>query len=540
MLKNINLSKKLGILIFVFIVGSISQGVYSIVSLYNELLFDKKEKLEHEVSAAFNIVEHFYKQQDKLGKEKSQELAKEAIRSLRFGKSGYVWINDYQHRLVMHPIKKSLEGKDMTNTKDAKGKYHWQEMVKVADSSKAEGFISYFYKGPQFPEPEEKASFVKGFKPWGWVLGSGIYFTEVNETFKSQLISTIIIILITILVVSGFAIFISKSITSPIRDLMQKVKQIEKGDFTGRLKADRKDEIGVLTDGISNMSANLVHLIGEINKVVLELQAQTQSLISGSSATSENMQSQHSKVQVLTRSIEEMSDAFSVMNTNANEASSSSIKMNTQIKTGADNMQQSIIRINELGKSMTKADETMQTLVSQSQEIDQVVEVISAISEQTNLLALNAAIEAARAGESGRGFAVVADEVRSLAQRTQESTEQIRTMIQTLQEFSNSVAAEMKHSLSQSQESVDVVKNTGDELNEILDAIGNITQVNQNISAASQQQSSEIEMINQNLMQIYEEAESTLQMANDMTQSSREIGDSAGSLESAIKKFKLS
>lgn len=325
----------------------------------------------------------------------------------------------------------------------------------------------------------------------------------------------------------------------PIKALILNIKKIEKGDFTAKIKTDRKDEIGSLNKGVATMSDNLVRLIGEINKTISLLQSQAQVLVSGSQDTSKNMQSQHSKVQAVTRSMEDMSSAFENMKDNANQASSFSLNMNGQIKTGVAEMQKSIKSINQLGKSMEKSDETMQTLVTQSKEIDQVVEVISGISEQTNLLALNAAIEAARAGESGRGFAVVADEVRSLAQRTQESTEQIRTMIQTLQEFSSSVADEMKLSLSQSQESVGAVEKTGEELNKTLDSIEQITQLNQSISQASQQQFDEVYSVNKNLTRIHEQAESTLKMANDITQSSSSVGDSAHSLETAIKKFKL-
>lgn len=539
MFDNINLSKKLGIIIILFIIGSLVQGTYSIVSIYDELLLDKKVKVKDEVKGAFKIVEYFYQQQETLGKERSQELAKEAIRALRFGKSGYVWINDYQHKLLMHPIKKKLEGKDMTNSKDAKGKYHWQEMIKVAKSPQEEGFVQYFYKGPQFSEPQEKASYVKGFKPWGWILGSGIYFTEVHDIFKKKLLLIVAILLVTILVVSGFSLMISKSITSPIKALMLNIKKIEEGDFTSEIKTDRNDEIGSLSKGIATMSGNLVRLIGEINKAITQLQSQAQLLVSGSQDTSKSMQSQHAKVQAATRSMDDMSDAFDNMKDDANKASSSSLDMNAQIKAGVAEMEKSIKSITELGKSMEKSDDTMQTLVTQSKEIDQVVEVISGISEQTNLLALNAAIEAARAGESGRGFAVVADEVRSLAQRTQESTEQIRQMIQTLQDFSSSVADDMKHSLNQSQESVQAVEKTGEELNKTLHSIEQITQLNQNISQASHQQSDEVHNVNENLTHIYEEAESTLKMANNITQSSSSVGDSARSLEEAIKKFKL-
>lgn len=539
MLKNINLSRKLGILIFVFIIGSIVQGTYSIASLYDNLLKDRKEKIQVEVQAAFKVVEYFYQQKDTLGEQQSQKLAQEALRSLRFGKEGYIWINDYQHKILMHPTVPEQEGKDMTNAKDATGKYHIQEIVKVASSAAQEGFVSYLHDTPAFSQPEEKISYVKGFKPWGWVIGTGLYLTEVDDIYNRSLIATLSILVITSLMVLGISGLIARSITAPIKQLLLNIQKIEQGDFTIKLKTDRKDEIGTLINAISAMSKNLVHLIGQINTTVLQLQGQTQTLISDSSTSSKNMQSQHSQVQTITTNIQEMNAAFKAMRSNANDASKSTTEMNSQIALGVDRMKQSTQSINKLGASMTKADETMQTLVSQSKEIDQVVEVISGISEQTNLLALNAAIEAARAGESGRGFAVVADEVRSLAQRTQESTEQIKSMIQTLQSFSNSVADEMKHSLVQSEESAITVKETESELDKVLSSIEHITKINEDISLSSEQQSSKVEQVNQDLNEIYQKAETTLKMANNINKTSQDIGGSADLLASEVKEFKL-
>lgn len=539
MLKNIKLSGKLGILIFIFVTGSIIQGGYSIASLYDEVLSNKKEKVQDEVRAALKVIEYFYQQRGVLGDAQSKILAKESLRRLRIGKEGYIWINDYQHKMLMHPIVPDNEGKDMTNAKDAAGKYHIQEMVKVASSAKQEGFISYLHNTPAFSQPEEKISYVKGFKPWGWVVGTGLYLTEVNEAYSTSLISTLSILTITTLVVLIMSGFIAKSITSPIKQLLLSIQKIEQGDFTGKFNTDRKDEIGSLINGIATMSKNLVHLIGQINTAVLQLQNQTQTLITDSSKTSKNMHSQHNQVQVITNSMEEMNSAFKTMKNDANDASKSTTEMNNQIVLGVDRMKQGIESINKLGESMTKADETMQTLVTQSKEIDQVVEVISGISEQTNLLALNAAIEAARAGESGRGFAVVADEVRSLAQRTQESTEQIKSMIQTLQSFSNSVAEEMKHSLKQSEESSVTVKETEVELDKVLCSIEQISKINENISLSCEQQANKVEQASKGLTEIHQKAEITLTMAENISKTSQDIGNSSDALENEIKEFKL-
>lgn len=540
MLNNIKLRNKLLIIIVLFVVCSVLQGFYSISSLYNELIDEKKVKVKDEVGAAFNLVTHFYKLQDTLGKEESQRQAKEAIRSLRFGKSGYVWINDYQHKLVMHPIKKSKEGKDMTNVKDAKGKYHWQEMVKVATSAKQAGFIHYHYKGPQFTQAEEKVSYVKNFKPWGWVLGSGIYLTEVNSIFYQELISIAIIISIALLMIVVISTRIVKSITTPITELLKTIKKMGQGDFTSRLaNTTRQDEIGILSQGIRQMSTNLMGLIQQINNTTTELQIKSQGLLKDSSDASANMQNQNERVQTVTDSMENIQQAFYRMSEDASSAFSTTGVVNEQIEVGANNMQQSIKSIHQLGSSMNSADKTMQTLVAKSKEIDQVVEVISGISEQTNLLALNAAIEAARAGESGRGFAVVADEVRSLAQRTQESTEQIREMIQTLQAFSDSVADEMKKSLEQSEESVEMVEKTNEELEKIIESIKQITQVNQQIARSSKQQSKEVDLVNENLIHINSGAQDTLSTAKNISQISQTIGQFSNSLETEIKKFKL-
>ncbi|MAC46160.1 MAG: hypothetical protein CMI12_04800 [Oceanospirillum sp.] len=154
-------ARKLALLIGLLLTTLMLIELNSLYRLYDELLSSRKAQVQEQVQSASSLLDHYYKQIPEIGEAKAQEQAKAAIASLRYGKNGYFWINDMNHKLVMHPIKQKLIGKDMTNTQDASGQYHWQAMVTTV-KNQGEGFVEYTYKGPQFKAPKDKVSFVKG------------------------------------------------------------------------------------------------------------------------------------------------------------------------------------------------------------------------------------------------------------------------------------------------------------------------------------------------------------------------------------------
>lgn len=538
LLNNLSLRYKLLAMVASLFIGILLVQGSAMIGLRYELLDARKEKVREQVETAASLVKYYYDQRQVLGDSESQRLAKQAVGALRYGDEGYMWINDMQHRLILHPIKPESEGKDMTQVTDADGHHHWQAMVQRVQQQDA-GFVEYSYSGPQFRSPQHKVSYVQGFTPWGWVVGSGVYLSDVDAIFwqqatKSLLLTALVMVLALIIVV-----LISRSLTFSVARVQEVVLQFGKGDLRVRTHATRTDEIGQLSRGIDNMGEQLCQLLLQVRNASSTLDDEAEGLSVKSQQTRASMQAQFSEVDQVATAMNEMNTTVQEVARYANDASEAADHAHNEARMGNDDVARSIECMLQLAESVTKADSAMRELETQTQKIGSVVEVISNISDQTNLLALNAAIEAARAGESGRGFAVVADEVRSLAKRTQESTGEIQRMIQQLQNHASTVVGHMHTSQEQAGSSVEVVRAAGNDLERILEEVQRINDMNAQIATASEEQSAVAEEINRNLTQINKGSQEAVQVSELISQTSHRVLGASRDLSLQITHFKL-
>ncbi|MDP5293578.1 methyl-accepting chemotaxis protein [Oceanimonas sp. CHS3-5] len=535
---NLSLRNKLMLMVATLFIGLLLVQASAMNGLHQELLSARKEKVREQVETTVSLINHFYEQRQQLGDSQSRELALEAVRALRYGDGGYMWINDMQHRLVMHPMKPGNEGNDMTRVTDADGKHHWQAMVTTVNNSGA-GFVDYSYIGPQFDRPQQKVSYVQGFAPWGWVIGSGVYLSDVNDLFWQQAGKSLGLLVLVTLLALALIVTITRSLTFSVTRVQEVIARFGQGDLGARTGATRSDEIGQLSRGVDAMGEQLCGLLAQVREAATLLDGEAEGLSVKSKQTRASMQSQFNEVDQVATAMNEMNATVHEVARHANDASAAAEKANQEANMGHDDVNRSIDSMQQLADSVGEAGQAMQELESQTRQIDSVVEVIRNISEQTNLLALNAAIEAARAGESGRGFAVVADEVRSLAMRTQESTGEIQRMIQQLQSHAGTVAEHMTNSQEQAAISMDVVRAAGRDLEQILNEVQSINDMNAQIATASEEQSAVAEEINRNLININEGAQEALQVADLISDSSQRVYQSSHELARQIAHFKL-
>jgi len=363
---------------------------------------------------------------------------------------------------------------------------------------------------------------------------------DLEDKTASMLTIMIIGTLIALTVGVLIAIFISRMITVPLREVVNRAKNIAAGDLTGSaLKLKGKDELSELTDAINGMNSNLQSIVLQISGSAQQMGGAAEELSTITVQTTQGIQEQRSQTDQLATAMNEMAATVQEVARHAVDAASAASTANDESTNGRQVVNDAVNTIDILASAISQAAEAIARVEADSDRIGTVLDVIRGIAEQTNLLALNAAIEAARAGEQGRGFAVVADEVRTLAGRTQESTQEIQQMIESLQAGSKEAVQLMEQSREQTRSGVEQTAKAGDALMAIADAVERINDMNTQIASAAEEQSAVAEEINRNVVTISQVADETAQGAEQTARGSEDLSGLAIELQQVVARFKV-
>ena len=373
------LRDRLVVLVTVALLPAVVLGLVQMLSVRAEQMEAREAIVESQVEAQLGTLEHFeqLERSGELSREQAQAQAADVVRAVRHsGGEEYLWIQDRDLVMVMHPINADLEGQDLSGLEDPDGVRLIAELDRAAAAGG--GFVAYQWPRPGESEPEPKISYAEEFAPWGWVVGTGVYVDDVDAAVRAELWQLALIVGLGVAVAGVLAVVVVRSVTRSVND-----------------SAKRLDRT----------STDMAAIAAQVAASSEETAAQSQVVAAAGEQVSHN-------VSTVATAVEEMSASVREIAQSSGEASKVAAEAVATAQAANDN-------VAKLGES--------------SVEIGRVIEVITSIAEQTNLLALNATIEAARAGEAGKGFAVVANEVKELANQTASATEEISTRISAIQ-----------------------------------------------------------------------------------------------------------
>ncbi|WP_245652040.1 methyl-accepting chemotaxis protein [Methylophaga muralis] len=363
---------------------------------------------------------------------------------------------------------------------------------------------------------------------------------EVANHEKSVFIKAIITIIVVLVLLILLSQIISRSVVNPINMLAEVMKRAQQNkDLTQRVNIEGKDEIVQMADVFNQMMSAFSQLIQQVFDSSRQLNVAAEELTVITGQTSRGVMSQQSDSEQVATAMNEMTATVQEVARYASQAAEASRTADDETKAGKQVVMDAINGINLLAKQVEVGAISIKDLQKESENIGSVLSVIQGIAEQTNLLALNAAIEAARAGESGRGFAVVADEVRTLAKRSHDSTEEIKKIIDRLQNEAEKAVRVMDEELVQAHQSVEKAEKAGQSLDIIAESVTSIRDMNTHIASAAEEQSAVAEEINRNIVSIAQVAEENAESTNQTTLTSQELARLANGLETQISQFKV-
>ncbi|KOO13250.1 chemotaxis protein [Vibrio xuii] len=392
-----------------------------------------------------------------------------------------------------------------------------------------------------WPEQGDKLIYVANVPSTDWSLGivvdKELAFASVSEQIQFTAIASLVLYLI----IATFSTYTITKLLKPLQDLSSSLSQLAKGegDLTQRIEIKRRDEIGEVAEHVNQFLSQMQRMLADIINRSEQLVQQASQANALSMQSAQQVEVQQNDVNQIATAIHEMSATAAEVASHAEMTADASQTSSNACQDGQKVIQKNRESIVELAEQVTAASGVISQLEHNTQSINQILSTIQEIAEQTNLLALNAAIEAARAGEQGRGFAVVADEVRVLSQRTHGSTEEIRHMIETLQNNTKLAVNSMKTSTTLADTSVDYAQQAAQSLTDITDAIDKINDMALQIASAAEEQRAVSEDISRNTQGIKDASDVLAGQAQQSSDSADSMRESAETMRMEVTRFKV-
>jgi methyl-accepting chemotaxis protein len=561
------LRQKISLITIIAAIGLLLCTALSLWALNASMRDDIAKATRQNVETAYGVLEHYAAMESdgSLTRDEAQQAALSAIKALRYNGGDYYWVMDMRPNMLMHPTKPELDGTDISQEKDASGQTFFTSMVKVVQASGA-GFVDYDFDKPSGEKGVPKISYVKGFAPWGWIIGTGVYVDDIRAAVFRQALWLGIFALLTTGAVLFAARRIGRSIVEPIETLTERMRGLAEGDSRSAVPGiERPDEIGKMSqaleifrqaavekiaadaaqsEAIERIGEHLRHLShGDLGRRIAAMPHGYEAIkdhynvaLDGLAGAMDAVRYNSDSIAGASRDIRDASHDLARRTeqqaASLEETAASLAEITSSVRNTASNATHVTSVVNDTtqeaqqsGDIVERAIAAMGEIERASNEVCEVIGLIDGIAFQTNLLALNAGVEAARAGSAGAGFAVVAEEVRALAQRSADAAKDVKQQ----------VTASVEHVKT----GVSLVSEAGRTLDRI---VGRITEINglvANIADSAAHQATTITQINATMGHIEQMTQQNAAMSEQSTAACTNLASNAGALMAEVARFDL-
>lgn len=571
-----------------FIVSTVRDNHAQLAAYRTDLEESVGNQLKGETEVAYGILEEYYKKQQagELTENQAKKEAADRVRDLRYdGGNGYFWIDTVDGNNVVLLGRKDVEGKNRFNAKDSNGYPFIQEINKAAQQEGG-GFTRWTFPKPGETEPLPKYGYSIEFKPYQWVLGTGVWIDEIDAmvaqkeaalsaSLRTSILEALGVMVLLQIILALFARYIGANIARPIMRMTERLGIMGTGDF--RLEgeaaaemeelASRPDELGTMAQAMQELNEKVRALMRNVAQTAEYLAASSEELTSSAEQAADVSQSIAESIVKVAGACSEQFDDVQTANEHTKkltqhmqdfeghlEETGQQVQKTSDVATeGRQGVATAVTGMQSIQTNVSHIAELIEGLGENSKQIGEIVDTIAGIAEQTNLLALNAAIEAARAGEHGRGFAVVADEVRKLAEQSQEAASEISERIGRIQSSTQEAVDAMHQGLSEVMDGTKTVQGAGTSFDGIASMVGKVAAASQAMQSSVERLKQSIghidaavEEINTKSRSVADEAQTVSAATEEETASMHEIADAsrklaeqAQNLQNAIAVFKI-